>query len=113
MVGFLCIRTLWAQLVVNLMWQFIHFSSYFIVIHSVHIQVHSLPSMCKMAAFFFSLLKNLFSIVADDMTKGNGHKLQIGRLKLGIRKSFTRRVVVQHDNKLSKETTESLQLGRF
>jgi len=30
------------------------------------------------------------------MTKGNGHKLQTGRLKLGVRKSFTKKVVVQH-----------------
>lgn len=92
--GFLGIYILWAQLVVNLMWHIIHSSSYFPVIHSVHRQVHSLPSMWNIIAS--SLLKNLLSTVADDMTKGNGQKLQIGRLKLDIRKSFTGRVVVQH-----------------
>lgn len=53
------------------------------------------------------------SVVPDDKTRGNSHKLQPGRLQLEIRRNFFTLRVLQHWNKLSRDKGESSSLEAF
>ena len=56
---------------------------------------------------------NLFSLVTTDRTRGNGVKLQEGRLRLHIRKRFFTMTVVAHWNRLPRDTVTAPSLSEF
>ena len=56
---------------------------------------------------------DLFSLVTNDMTRGNGRKMCQGRFKFNIRKRFFTQRVAEHWNRLPREVGVAPSLAIF
>ncbi|KAK4811729.1 hypothetical protein QYF61_005297 [Mycteria americana] len=59
------------------------------------------------------LVTDFFSMACCNRTKGNGFKLEEGRFRLDIRKTFFRMSVVKHWRRLPREVVDAPSLETF